>query len=87
MTYMLVRSSFSYHLTECHRSHTGKTKDNKTFEKFLGPKEYDDHILRPFERFLHESFSKYSYCNLVTEVWTHIINSEGRLRFTRPFEE
>lgn len=73
MTYMLVRS-WQLHahpfltIYLSYRSHFGKTKDNRTFEKFLGPGEYDDHLLRPFEKFLNESFSKYSYGNLVTGV-------------------
>ena len=68
MTYLLVHLSFSYNLTEHYRSHTGTTKRKETFEKFLGTKEYDDHLLRPFEKFLHKSFSEHSYCNLVTEI-------------------
>ena len=41
-----------------YRSHTGKTKDGETYEKFLGPKEYDEKLLS-FEKFLHASFCKY----------------------------
>ena len=42
-----------------YRSHTGKMKDGKTFEKFLGKMEYDELLLVPFERFLHLSFCEY----------------------------
>ena len=41
-----------------YRSHTGKTKDGETYEKFLSPKEYDEKLLS-FEKFLHASFCKY----------------------------
>jgi len=40
------------------RSHTGKAKDGKTFEKFLGEKVYDEK-LKAFEKFLHSSFCEY----------------------------
>jgi hypothetical protein len=40
------------------RSHTGKTKTGESFEKFLGKKEYDEHLLIPFEKFLHATFCK-----------------------------
>jgi hypothetical protein len=39
------------------RSHTGQTKEGDTFEKFLGPKQYDEYLL-DFEKFLHASFCK-----------------------------
>jgi hypothetical protein len=39
--------------------HFGKTKTGESFEKFLGNSDYDEHVLRPFEKFLHASFSKY----------------------------
>jgi hypothetical protein len=39
------------------RSHTGQTKEGDTFEKFLGPKKYDEYLL-DFEKFLHASFCK-----------------------------
>lgn len=42
-----------------YRSHTGKTKDDETFEKFLGQTAYDEFLLVPFERFLHSSFCEY----------------------------
>jgi hypothetical protein len=38
------------------RSHTGKAKDGASFEKFLGRKAYDEHLLIPFEKFLHTCF-------------------------------
>ena len=40
------------------RSHSGKTKGGESFEKFLGQKEYDEHVLFPFEKFLRASFCK-----------------------------
>ncbi|KIJ91185.1 hypothetical protein K443DRAFT_135548 [Laccaria amethystina LaAM-08-1] len=40
-------------------SHTGKTKDGETFEKFIGNKDYDEKLLLPFEAFLNASFCKY----------------------------
>jgi hypothetical protein len=44
-------------ITEPHsRSHTGKSKDGASFEKYLGKKECDEHLLVPFEKFLHASF-------------------------------
>jgi len=39
------------------RGHYGKNKDGLTFEKFLGPKDYDEYLLIPFERFLNSCFS------------------------------
>ena len=38
-------------------------KLGRTFEKFLGTKDYDDKLLLPFEGFLHASFCKYSKWN------------------------
>ena len=49
--------------TGTYRSHTGRTKDGETYEKFLGPKEYDDKLLS-FEKFLHASFCEYIDWNL-----------------------
>jgi hypothetical protein len=36
----------------------------ESFEKFLGEKEYDDCLLRPFEKFLHATFCKWYDPNL-----------------------
>jgi hypothetical protein len=60
MTYLSVKSSLLSYLTthKSSRSHTGKTTGGDKFEKFLGPGDYDEHLLIPFERFLHESFCK-----------------------------
>ena len=42
-----------------YRSHTGKTKDDETFEKFLGKTAYDEFLV-PFKRFLPSSFCEYN---------------------------
>ena len=51
------KSATNYcYLQDWDRSHVGKTKEGKTLEKFLGPKDYDEHFLLPFENFLSKSF-------------------------------
>ena len=47
-----------------YRSHTRRTKGGETYEKFLGPKEYDDKLLS-FEKFLHALFCEYIDWNLL----------------------
>jgi len=53
---MRINISFSFVTT---RGHYGKNKDSLTFEKFLGPKDYDEHLLIPFEKFLNGCFSMF----------------------------
>jgi len=36
-------------------------KEGESFEKFLGTNDYDEHLLRPFKKFLHASFSKHCH--------------------------
>ena len=70
-----------------YRSHTGKTKAGKTFEKFLGKKEYDKSFLSPFERFLHSSFCEYhSNIAINWQWWTYLFYSSRGLCSTQPFE-
>jgi hypothetical protein len=38
-------------------AHFGKTKAGADFKEFLGDDEYENHIVAPFDNFLHESFS------------------------------
>lgn len=59
------------------RSHAGTTKAGESFEKFLGPQEYDDKLM-DFERFLHASFCKCSHWNLLL-INTYPISSQGGL--------
>jgi hypothetical protein len=73
MTYLCIecpchKSTIS--LKRMNRSHTGQTKEGDTFEKFLGPKQYDEYLL-DFEKFLHASF-----CKLwVISLWLHKLTS------------
>lgn len=57
------------------RSHIGKTKARETFEKFLGPKEYNEKLFT-FDRFLHTSFCKYHYVNFIEDRLTLLIAPE-----------
>ena len=59
MTYLFVKSSPILGICKTDllsRSHTGKSKDGDSLEKFMGRKAYDEHLLRPFETFLHSCF-------------------------------
>ena len=41
------------------RGHYGKNKDGLTFEKFLSLKDYDEHLLILFGKFLNSCFSMF----------------------------
>ena len=57
MSYILV--FWMNHSPERIRSHAGKTKDGQSFKDFLGKKDYDEHMLIPFEKFLNHSFCEF----------------------------
>lgn len=42
------------------RFHCGETPDGENFSAFLGEKGYDEHIIGPFDDYLHAAFRKFS---------------------------
>lgn len=87
MTFVYVNCLFNNIFTDSpalSRSHTGKTKVEESFEKYLGKKEYDECILRPFEKFLHATFCKLYEPNFNIITKNSPFHSRRGLCFAKP---
>ena len=49
------------------RTHFGKTDAGSDYMDFLGVDDYDEHVVSPFDDFLHESFSA-SSCSVIRKI-------------------
>lgn len=60
-TYMCVNFCLRHETSQTYliiRTHFGRTKEGQDFMEYLGGSEYEEHIVSPFDDFLHDAFSK-----------------------------